>query len=195
MRRIGIALFVFMLATLSQAQVAVGDKAPSFSLLNTDYQNVSLSDYNQEEGVILVFTCNHCPYAKFYEERIKELHKNFSPKHFPVVAINPNDSAKYKEDGFSYMVEKAYDFPYLLDNKSVYKAYGATKTPHIFLLSKASDGFVVSYIGAIDDSPQDAGAVQVKYLEDAIASVKNGQAPSQAVTKAIGCGIKPISQE
>lgn len=192
MRKISIALFVFALTIVSQAQVTLGDMAPAFKLRNVDNQHVALSDYKQEEGVILVFTCNHCPYAKFYEERIKDLNKNYASKNFPVVAINPNDSVQYKEDGFSYMVEKKYDFPYLLDNEGIHKAYGATKTPHVFLLAKADAGFKVVYIGAIDDSPQDASAVQVKYLENAIAAVKEGKTPSPALTKAIGCSIKPF---
>ncbi|TRX70827.1 thioredoxin family protein [Carboxylicivirga sp. M1479] len=176
----------------TQAQVEIGDKAPDFKLTNTDYQKVALSDYSEHDGVILIFTCNHCPYAKFYEERINELHKNYAPQKFPVVAINPNDSVKYKTDGFSHMVKKGYAFPYLLDNEGVYKSYGATKTPHIFLLDNTSDGFKVAYIGAIDDSPQEASQVKVKYLEDAIKAVQAGKAANPALTKAIGCGIKPF---
>lgn len=195
MRKISIALFVFALTIVSQAQVTVGEMAPAFELRNVDGQKVALSDYNHEAGVILIFTCNHCPYAKFYEERIKNLHKNYASKGFQVVAINPNDSVKYIEDGFSYMVEKAYEFPYLLDDKGIYKDYGATKTPHVFLLAKAEAGFKVVYIGAIDDSPQDASAVQVKYLENAIEAIKAGKTPSPSLTKAIGCGIKPFGME
>ncbi|MCT4589831.1 MAG: thioredoxin family protein [Carboxylicivirga sp.] len=182
---------VLMVTTIS-AQLKVGDKAPAFKLLNTDYSKVALADYNDQEGVILIFTCNHCPYAKFYEERINQLHKQYAPKKFPVVAINPNDSTAYKTDGFSYMVKKAYKFPYLLDNKGVYKEYGATKTPHVFLLKNTADGFKVAYIGAIDDSPQDASQVNDKYLENAIMAIKNKQSVDPVLTKAIGCGIKPF---
>ncbi len=189
------SLMIFMLALLcvANAQVKVGDNAPVFQLQNTDYQTVALSDYSDQEGVILIFTCNHCPYAKLYEERIKDLHKRYAPQKFPVVAINPNDSVQYAEDGFSHMVRKGYDFPYLLDNKGIYKAYGATKTPHVFLLTRADrDQFKVAYIGAIDDSPQDASQVEVKYLEDAIRAVKAGMAVEPSLTKAIGCSIKPF---
>lgn len=184
-----VALFA---ATLSIAQLKIGDKAPGFELTNTDYKKVALSDYNTEKGIILIFTCNHCPYAKFYEERINELHKQYAPQNFPVLAINPNDSVKYKTDGFSYMVKKGYDFPYLLDNEGVYKEYGATKTPHIFLLNNTDDGFKVAYIGAIDDSPQDASQVKDKYLENAIKAIQKGATPDPVLTKAIGCGIKPF---
>ncbi|WP_430816002.1 thioredoxin family protein [Carboxylicivirga sp. RSCT41] len=175
-----------------KSQVKVGDTAPDFKLTNTDYKMVALSDYSDQEGVIVIFTCNHCPYAKFYEERINLLHKSYAPQKFPVVAINPNDSVKFETDGFSHMVAKNYKFPYLLDNEGVYKAYGATKTPHVFLLNNTGKGFKVAYIGAIDDSPQEASQVKVKYLEDAINAVKAGKEVSPAMTKAIGCSIKPF---
>ena len=177
----------------AEAQLKVGDKAPAFKLTNTDYQKVALSDYNEQEGVILIFTCNHCPYAKFYEVRIDQLNKDFAPQKFPVVAINPNDSASFKTDGFSYMVKKAYDYPYLLDNDGIYKAYGATKTPHVFLLNNTDNGFKVAYIGAIDDSPQDASQVKVKYLENAITAIQSDKEVNPTITKAVGCSIKPFS--
>lgn len=192
MRKFILLLTVIVSVSGIYAQVKVGDKAPEFNLINTDYKTVALSDYQHQEGVILIFTCNHCPYAKFYEERINQLHTNYSPEKFPVVAINPNDSVKYKSDGFSYMVEKKYKFPYLLDNKGVYAKYGATKTPHVFLLANTGNGFEVAYIGAIDDSPQEASQVKIKYLENAIKAIQDGEEVSPPLTKAIGCSIKPF---
>lgn len=185
-----IALVLFVASGFGQ--VKVGDKAPNFKLLNTNGKMVSLSDFNNQKGVILVFTCNHCPYAKFYEQRIINLNDKYAPEKYPVVAINPNDSVKYDVDGYSHMVEKGYAFPYLLDNKGVYAKYGATKTPHVFLLTKTGREFKVSYIGAIDDSPQDPGAVNEKYLEMAIKAVDGGTTPKYTTTKAIGCSIKPF---
>ncbi|MCU4157929.1 thioredoxin family protein [Carboxylicivirga sp. A043] len=192
MRKYVLLLAIVVSVFSLHAQVKVGDKAPDFKLINTDYQKVALSDFSDQEGVILIFTCNHCPYAKFYEERINLLHKAYEPQKFPVVAINPNDSVKYATDGFSHMVAKQYQFPYLLDNEGVYKAYGATKTPHVFLLDNTRNGFEVAYIGAIDDSPQEASQVKVKYLEDAIKAVKEGKKVNPDFTKAIGCSIKPF---
>lgn len=183
---------MLLVSTISFAQLKVGDVAPDFSLLNTNHEMVALSDYSEKEGVIVIFTCNHCPYAKYYEDRMIALNKKYASKGFPVVAINPNDSVAYKTDGFSYMVDKGYDFPYLLDNKGVYKKYGATKTPHVFLLKQEKKGFKVAYIGAIDDSPQDETQVEEKYLELAISAVKQGKKPKYTSTKAIGCGIKPF---
>lgn len=183
---------MLLVSTISFAQLKVGDVAPDFSLLNTNHEMVALSDYSETEGIIVIFTCNHCPYAKYYEDRMIALNKKYASKGFPVVAINPNDSVAYKTDGFSYMVDKGYDFPYLLDNKGVYKKYGATKTPHVFLLKQEKKGFKVAYIGAIDDSPQDETQVEEKYLELAINAVKQGKKPKYTSTKAIGCGIKPF---
>lgn len=192
MKTIYLTMVLVALSLVSKAQVKVGDNAPEFKLLNTDGEMVALSDYNKEDGVILVFTCNHCPYAKLYEQRIIDLNKKYKPKKYPVVAINPNDSVAYKVDGYSYMVDKKYDFPYLLDNKGIFSEYGATKTPHIFLLKNSGDQFEVAYIGAIDDNPQDASEVKEKYLELAIQSLMEGKTPKYTSTKAIGCSIKPF---
>jgi len=192
MKTIYLTMVLVALSITSIAQVNVGDKAPEFKLLNTDGEMVALSDYSKEDGVILVFTCNHCPYAKLYEQRIIDLNKKYQSKNYPVIAINPNDSVAYKVDGYSYMVQKQYDFPYLLDNKGVFSQYGATKTPHIFLLKNKGDQFEVAYIGAIDDNPQEASEVKEKYLELAIQSLIEGKSLKYTTTKAIGCSIKPF---
>lgn len=171
---------------------AVGDKATDFSLKNIDDTFVSLSDYPDAEGYIVIFTCNTCPYAVLYEDRIKGLHDKYASQGFPVVAINPNDPEKKAGDSFAKMKERAneksFEFPYLFDaGQVVYPQYGATKTPHTFVLDK---DMVVRYIGAIDDNPQDANGVGVAYVESAVAAIKAGKAPTPATTKAIGCGIK-----
>ena len=156
---------------------------------------VSLNDYSSEKGVIVVFTCNHCPYAVLYEDRLIDLHNKFSKKGYPVVAINPNDPEVQPEDSYENMIvranEKKFPFAYLLDEKqTVYPAYGATKTPHIFLLDKNRN---VRYIGALDDNPKDAAGVEEKFLENAIASLEKNTEPSPTITKAIGCTIKTKS--
>jgi peroxiredoxin len=156
---------------------------------------VSLTDYEGEKGVILVFTCNPCPFAKAYEQRIIQLHKDFASQGYPVVAINPNSPKVSPVDSFEKMQararDQAYPFPYLQDvEQDVYPAYGATRTPHIYLLEKKGNKFKVAYVGAIDDNAMDASAVQKKYLEDAIQSVMAGEKPKPSTTKAIGCTIK-----
>jgi len=173
----------------------IGDKVNDFSLKNVDGKMVSLADSKDAKGFIVVFTCNHCPYAKAYEERIMELDKKYSPKGFPVVAINPNDPDIVPDDSFEAMVERAqeksYTFPYLYDEtQEVATAYGATRTPHVFVLERAKDKLVVRYIGAIDNNTEDAEQADKKYVEDAIEALLSGKSVAVTETKAIGCTIK-----
>jgi thioredoxin-related protein len=145
--------------------------------------------------VILVFTCNPCPFAKAYEKRIMNLDQKYAAEGFPVVAINPNDPGVSPEDTFASMKaraeEKGYTFPYLKDEtQEIYKAYGATRTPHIFLLENKGGKFKVAYIGAIDDNAMEESAVTQRYLEAAIGALIAGNKPNPETTKAIGCTIK-----
>ncbi|MBN1132919.1 MAG: thioredoxin family protein [Bacteroidales bacterium] len=184
-----------MFTVFADAQLKPGDRAVEFNLKNIDGKMVSLSDYSDQKGVIVVFTCNPCPFAKAYENRIIQLHNNFLEKGYPVVAINPNDEEISPEDTFEKMKERAgeknFPFPYLKDEtQAVYKAYGATRTPHIYLLQNDRGTFRVVYIGAIDDNAMDSAAVIQRYVEDAIASLEAGAKPDPEFTKAIGCTIK-----
>lgn len=170
----------------------IGDKASDFSLKNIDDTFVSLADYEDAEGYIVIFTCNTCPYAVMYEDRIQDLHERHAASGFPVIAINPNDPEVKSGDSFDKMKVRAdskdFGFPYLFDDgQEVFPKYGATKTPHVYILDKE---MTVRYIGAIDDNPQDASSVGVKYVDDAVAAIKAGNEPTPATTKAIGCGIK-----
>ncbi len=192
------SLLAFIAVLLLNAGLKPGDKAVEFSLKNVDGKTVSLTDYNDQKGLIVVFTCNPCPYAKAYEERIIQLHETFAGKGFPVVAINPNDDQISPEDTFDKMKaraeEKEYPFPYLKDeSQEIYKAYGATRTPHIFLLQKAGGSFKVAYVGTIDDNAMDASSVNKKFLESAISALLEGSEPDPSLTKAIGCTIKTKS--
>jgi peroxiredoxin len=169
-----------------------GDVATDFKLKSVDGKNYSMADYKDAKGFIIVFTCNTCPFAVKYEDRINDLAKNYKSKGYILLAINPNDPIAQPDDTFEFMQKKAKDkkfvFPYLVDaGQKIYPQYGATKTPHVFLLDK---NHVVKYIGAIDDNSDDASAVKEKYLENAIAALENGQLPTPEVTKAIGCTIK-----
>ena len=173
----------------------IGDIATDFSLKNIDDQNVSLADYTDAKGFIVIFTCNHCPYAVAYEDRIIALDKKYKGQGFPVIAINPNDPIKQPEDSFDMMKirakEKGFTFPYLLDDgQHIYPQYGATKTPHVFILQKTDSGNVVQYIGAIDDNHDDASAVTEKYVENAVDALLAGNEVAVKETKAIGCTIK-----
>ncbi|SFP92659.1 thioredoxin family protein [Hymenobacter arizonensis] len=169
----------------------VGDKAADFKLKNIDGKMVSLADNKEAKGYIVVFTCNTCPYAKAYENRIIQLNQKYAPQGYPVVAINPNDPAVAPGDSFEAMKTKKYAFPYLIDEtQQVAKAYGATRTPHLYVLKRQGDDFVVSYIGAIDDNSEDAKMVKTKYVENAMTEIMAGKPASTNSTKAIGCTIK-----
>ncbi|RYG34545.1 MAG: thioredoxin family protein [Chitinophagaceae bacterium] len=190
-----IVLLVASAFTTPPAGYKIGDIASDFRLKNIDGKMVSLADYKTAKGFIVVFTCNHCPYAKAYEDRIIALNKMYAAKGYPVIAINPNNPEKQAEDSFPLMQqrakEKGFTFPYLFDDgQKVYPQYGATKTPHVFVLEKTAKGNAVRYIGAIDDNHEDASAVKTKYVESAVNALLNNKTISPAETKAIGCSIK-----
>lgn len=172
-----------------------GDEAPTFTLKNIDGQMVSLNQYNKNKGVIVIFTCNHCPYSVAYEDRIIALDKKYKPKSWPVVAINPNDPAVQPLDSFEKMqeraAEKGFTFPYLIDEgQKIFPQYGASRTPHVILLQNVEGKFIVRYIGAIDNNYEDENKADRKYVEEAIASLEAGRLPDTPYTKAIGCSIK-----
>ncbi|GLB52130.1 hypothetical protein NBRC110019_11690 [Neptunitalea chrysea] len=173
----------------------IGDSIKDFTLKNVDNKEVSFSDYASKKGVIVIFTCNSCPFAKAYESRIMDLDKKYAAKGVPVIAINPNNPTIKPEDSFENMQKRAkakgYTFPYLFDAKqTVYPVFGATKTPHVFLIQNTKKGGVVKYIGAIDDNAFDATQVKVKYLENAVDAMLQGKEIETKTTKAIGCSIK-----
>lgn len=171
----------------------VGDKAPNFKLKNVDGKMVSLTDdrFKDAKGFIVTFTCNTCPVAQAYEQRIIDLHKKMAPKGYPVIAIQPNDPEAKAGDSFSEMQKRAeaksYPFVYLLDEgQKVHPKYGATRTPEIYLLDK---DMTLVYTGAIDNN-QNEEQVSTNYVEDAIAALEAGKEPNPSFTKAVGCSIK-----
>ena len=189
-----ILLGMVISATL-YAQVQPGDNAADFTLLNVDSNMVSLSNYDESNGVILVFTCNTCPFAQVYEQRLIRIHNFYAQKGYPVIAINPNDEAVSPDDSFEDMIKLAekndYPFPYLKDaTQEVYKAYGASRTPQIFLLKNEGGQFKVAYTGAIDNNVVDQRGVTNRYLEKAIAAVIKGKTPDPITVDAVGCTIK-----
>jgi peroxiredoxin len=192
------SILAFMaVGVLTFAGVEVGDVAPEFSLKNIDGKMVGLSDYKDVKGVIVIFTCNHCPYAVLYEDRIVALNNKLKGLGFPVVAINPNDVKKEPGDSYDEMVkrakEKGFTFPYLHDeSQAIAKAYGATRTPHVYLLTRGNNGkFSVAYIGAIDNDTENVNAdTRTNYVENAVKAFTSGKKPDPATTKAIGCTIK-----
>lgn len=185
-----VAVAMFLAAAIEDG-LKVGDKAPDFELKNVDGKMVSLSDFADAKGFVINFTCNTCPYAQMYESRIVELQNKLEKKGYPVINIMPNDVSIKPGDSFENMKKNAeklgYNY-YLIDEKQeVYPQYGATRTPHVFLLDK---DLTVQYIGAIDDNAQDEDGVSVNYVEAAIKAIEAGKKPDPNFTKAIGCSIK-----
>lgn len=162
------------------------------AMKNVDGKMLTLKSIAGEKGTLVVFTCNHCPYAKAWEGRVTALGNEFSKKGVGVVAVNPNDPSAYPEDGFDGMKARSkklgMSFPYVVDATSdVARAYGATKTPEVYLFD--AQGKLV-YHGAVDDSANKPDAVEDAFLRNALTALVSGQSIEQPETKAIGCSIK-----
>lgn len=171
----------------------IGDKIEDFTLKNIDNKMVSLSDYKNAKGFVIIFTCNTCPYSVANEDRIIALDKKYKEKGFPVIAINPNDPVAVPDDSFAKMKdranEKGFTFPYLLDvGQKVYPKFGATKTPHVYIVTK--NDMKVKYIGAIDNSSRNPDKVTEKYVENALDALLKDVEIQKKETRAIGCTIK-----
>ncbi|MFD1550663.1 hypothetical protein DNU06_15030 [Putridiphycobacter roseus] len=170
----------------------IGEVATDFNLKNVDGEMFSMSSIKNAKGYIVTFTCNECPFAKLYEDRLIALHNTYAPQGYAVIAINSN-SPENEMENFEAMQkraqEKNFPFVYLVDEGSkVYPKYGAVRTPHVFLLDQ---DYKVQYIGAIDDNAKSPEDVKEKFLENAIAALEKGEKPNPNLTKAIGCPIKP----
>lgn len=173
----------------------IGDTADDFKLKNVDGKMVSMADFKKAKGFIVVFTCNTCPVSVANEDRIIALHEKYEDKGYPVIAINPNNPDVSSGDSYELMKvrakEKGFKFPYLFDDgQEVYPKYGASKTPHVYVLNKETDGLKVRYIGSIDDSARNEGAVKTKYVENAVDALIDGKEIQTPSTNAIGCSIK-----
>jgi peroxiredoxin len=189
------ALAFTMTSMRMHQTVQIGDKAPDFNLKNVDGTMKSPADYKDAKGLIIVFTCNHCPFSQIYESRIIELHNKYAPKGYPVVAINPNDPVIEPDDSYAEMQKRArsmkYPFDYLVDETQMTaKAYGAARTPHVFIVEKKPSANVIRYIGAIDDNADNAAAANNRYVELAVESLLAGKEVTMPETKAIGCTVK-----
>ena len=190
-----VSLSAFVIEAPADAGYGICDMAYDFSLMYIDGKMVSLSDFEDAKGFLIIFTCNTCPYAVAYEDRIIALDAKYKTKGVPVIAINPNNPAVKAGDSFEKMKarakEKGFTFPYLFDEgQQVYPQFGATRTPHVYLLEKTSSGNMVKYIGAIDDNYQDASQVDETFVEDAVDAMLAGKEIKVTSTIAIGCTIK-----
>ncbi|MCW3128102.1 MAG: thiol-disulfide isomerase or thioredoxin [Bacteroidetes bacterium] len=188
--------FVLMSFAPSAAGYKIGDSVADFSLKNTvDGKAVSMASFPKAKGYIVMFTCNHCPFAKKYEQRIMDLDKKYAALGYPVIAISPNDPSIEPEDSYDelgkHAKEKKYTFPYAFDEtQQVAAAFGATKTPHAFIVNKENGKLVLKYMGAIDDNTDSAEKATKHYVADAVDALIGGKAVAVTETKSVGCGVK-----
>ncbi|OJW79970.1 MAG: thioredoxin family protein [Spirosoma sp. 48-14] len=190
-------LFTLVASVVAYAQPKgynIGDAISDFRLKNIDGRTISLADYRSQKGLIVVFTSNHCPFAKAYEDRIIGLDRKFASQGYPVLAIMPNDPTAYDEDSFGNMKaraqEKSYGFAYVIDEtQNVAHAFGAARTPQVYVLNQKNGQFFLEYVGTIDDNPQDSTSVQRRYVDEAVSSLLAGKPVQSPITKPIGCAI------
>lgn len=171
--------------------IALGTETPSFELPGVDGNDHSLGDYRDAKLLALVQYCNHCPYVLAWESRLMKLASDYAERGLRVVAVNSNDAARYPEDSFERMTERAeklaFPFDYLFDaSQSLVRALGAERTPEVFLFDEERR---LRYHGAIDDS-RDENAVGRSYLREAIDALLTGQEPPVAETESVGCTVK-----
>ena len=181
--------FFIFYASILQAQ-----QIKDFSLPDVDGKNVSFSDYKKAKGFIIVFSCNHCPFAQFYHERFNRLNNKYKKQDLHLIVINPMDTLMYENENLTEMknlsLKNNFNFPYLLDaSQQVAKNFNALRTPQAFLIWKEKDKYIVKYSGAIDDNGAEPEKVQNNYLEDAIISQLKGKTIINQNTLSVGCKI------
>ena len=174
------------------AKLEIRDDAIPFSLPGVDGEAHSLSEHQDSAAVAVIFTCNHCPYARAWEDRIVSIQNDYGDRGLQVLAINANDAGKYPDDSFPKMQQRAeeknFSFPYLQDeSQEVAVAYGAGRTPEVFLFDGERK---LAYHGAVDDNYDDPNAVRENYLRDAVEAVLASEEPSASQTRPVGCSIK-----
>jgi len=189
--------FVFCLVFFLKVGLTTGqfiEPGKNFPLKNVDGKMVSSADYPDAKGFILVFTCNHCPFAKLYPPRLNQLQRQFKPLGVPLFAISSTDTVEYEDDGFLHMVQKArlekFDFPYLMDeSQAMAKQFGAQKTPHAYVIWKKDGKWQIEYDGAIDDNGAQPELVKKSYVKDAVESLLAGRPVQVKKTASIGCQL------
>ena len=177
--------------TLGSVGLALGSPAVDFHLKAVDAKSYSLRDFGDRKALVIVFSCNHCPYVQAYEDRMVRLQRDYSGKGVTLVAINSNDDHDYPEDSFENMVsrakDKGFNFPYLRDEtQDVARKYGAICTPHVFAFDVQR---TLQYKGRIDDN-RNMADVKTHDLRNALDAILAGRKPLVQETRPFGCSIK-----
>jgi len=186
---ISLSLMIFSFINIDNEKVY-----KNFKLLNVDGKYVSLTDYPAAKGFIIVFTCNHCPFAKLYPERLNKLNAKYNPQGVPLIAISSTDTLVYEDDSYMKMVEKSvnekFNYPYLYDgDQNTARDFNAQKTPHAYVLWKDNEKWIVKYSGAIDDNGASEEDVKNSYVANAVDLLLAGKSVKIKETKSIGCQI------
>ncbi len=173
-------------------KIKIGDAAIPFTLPGVDGQNHTLSDYSNKAIVVIIFSCNHCPYVRAWQDRMVQIQADYANKHVQMIAINANDTYNNPDDSFANMkkqaLENGFNFIYLYnESQNIARAYGAERTPEVFLFDHNS---ILQYHGAIDDNFQEPHEVTHHYLRDALDAVINHHPPPLIETRVVGCTIK-----
>lgn len=174
------------------SNLKINDPYVNFLLPSTGGKEISLDMQGLGEYKLVIFSCNHCPYAQAWEGRIINIQEKFKSSGLSIIMISSNDAISYPEDSFEKMKErykeKGFNFFYLYDEtQEVAKMYGAERTPEVFLFNEIG---LLKYQGTIDDNYENESEVKQRYLEDAIESLISGNDPKIASTDAVGCTIK-----
>ncbi|MBI3590123.1 MAG: thioredoxin family protein [Candidatus Melainabacteria bacterium] len=177
---------------ITQAHLEIGSKIPDFNLPGVDGKNYSPDEFAKSKILVIMFTCNHCPYVQAYENRLVNLQKDFKANGVDFIAINANDEKNYPEDSFENMIkraqEKKYNFPYLRDRtQEVAKTFGASYTPEVFVFDQNR---ILQYHGRIDDNWQEPSKVTKQNLKEALEAILTNKPVDRANTQAIGCTVK-----
>ncbi len=183
-------VFYFLITGFTGGENTIED----FQLKNIDGKILSLKDFPEAKGFIIVFTSNGCPFAKLYPQRMNEMNLKYMPLGIPLIAINSTDTLQFEENSFTEMVKSAkesnFNFSYLTDAEQVVaKNFGAKKTPHAFVIWKENNEWIIKYNGAIDNNAAHPELVQNKYVENAVNELLRGEDVKIKETKSIGCSI------
>ncbi len=194
MKRI-VTIFFTMTVIVCVCFISYGQKTvPDFNLRSTDNKWISLKKYPKAKGFIIVFVCNHCPFANRYSGRMNILNSKYAPLGIPLIAVNSSDTLMFRDETFAKMVESAkkkkYNFPYLYDNTQIVgKNFSAYKTPQAFVIWKQNNKWVIEYNGTLDDNGAEPTKVVHAFIDEAVENLLAGIKVSTPVTKSIGCEI------
>jgi peroxiredoxin len=175
----------------------MGAKAPDFNLPGVDGKSYSLKSFEGKKLLVVVFSCNHCPFVIGSEERIKAFCRDYAPKGLAMIAINSNETVNHPGDSFENMVlrakERGFAFPYVRDeSQDVARAYGALRTPHFYVFDSQR---LLRYTGRMDDNPRQSGKETTHELRDAVEALLAGAEAPVKATNPIGCNVKWKGQE